>query len=384
MEKDVDEYNQEQLAGVYACLIGPRNPDPDNIPTVVTAGAGASAAAADNAAEDVAVGQQLGFGIGIGHDEGIGDDEYVVEKDVDEYNELGIIKSNINYDDNSDFASEEPSVDMTYYEDTTGTRGQNLTKGGPERPDTSGMTNASADAELKLWRKAHKKYTDGLLAAKAKLRKSLENDNDEYDDGIEYLGVTSWLLRPMSAVEAEPMCVGHSYPSKEVLLLHIAEEANLHNIEVASVRSCNNRMYFDGRGGAQFKVKAQPTLDKGWTVKEYVRWTPPTILPMGGINVGHDNDGDEHCQPSDDEEEDDEDQGNNDDFEDEDDEEGDGGDDIIGEEGNADGPPKPKRKRCQRQSPIKSKWLVPLIKACVAQRPNISNKECAHLLCLYA
>ena len=112
------------------------------------------------------------------------------------------------------------------------------------------------------------------------------------------------------------MCVGHNYPSKEVLLLRIAEEANLHNIEVASVRSCNKRVYFDGRGGSQFKVRMRPTLDKGWTVKEYARWTMPTIPPMGGINVGDDDDGDELRQLSDDEEEDHEDQGNSDDLQD--------------------------------------------------------------------
>ncbi len=67
----------------------------------------------------------------------------------------------------------------------------------------------------------------------------------------------------MSAVEAEPMCVGHNYPSKEILLLRIAEEANLHNVEVASVRICLKHVYFDGRGGANFKVRARPTLNKG-------------------------------------------------------------------------------------------------------------------------
>jgi hypothetical protein len=39
--------------------------------------------------------------------------EYVVEKDVDQYNDLGIIKSNLNYDEDSDFADEEPPVDMS-------------------------------------------------------------------------------------------------------------------------------------------------------------------------------------------------------------------------------------------------------------------------------
>ncbi len=87
-----------------------------------------------------------------------------MEKDVDQYNDLGISKSNLNYDDDSDFADEEPLVDMSYYRDANGMRGQNLTRGGPERPDTSGMTKASADAAIKQWRKAHKKYTDGLLA----------------------------------------------------------------------------------------------------------------------------------------------------------------------------------------------------------------------------
>ncbi len=74
IQRSAERAVQKQLAGMYACLVGPRNPDPDNIPTVATAGAGAGAAAADDAAEDVAVGRQLGFGIGIGHDEGIGDD----------------------------------------------------------------------------------------------------------------------------------------------------------------------------------------------------------------------------------------------------------------------------------------------------------------------
>jgi hypothetical protein len=65
-----------------------------------------------------------------------------------------------------------------------------------------------------------------LRAAKAKARKSLE-ETDNYDDAVVYLGVTTPFLRPMSDVEARPMCVGHNYPSKEVLLLRIAEEANL-------------------------------------------------------------------------------------------------------------------------------------------------------------
>ena len=171
LQKKGQEAVQQQLAGVYASLMGsPHPPDPTYIPGAATAGA---AAAADD--------EMTGYGDGlvIG-DEGIGEDDYVVEKDAERYDQYGIVKINVNYDDDSDFADEKPPADMSYYRDTNDMRGRNLTRGGPERPDTSGMTEAGANAEIKKWRKARKKYTDGLLAAKAKLRKSLE-ETDDYD-----------------------------------------------------------------------------------------------------------------------------------------------------------------------------------------------------------
>jgi hypothetical protein len=125
-----------------------------------------------------------------------------------------------------------------------------------------------------------------IAGSKSKVEEICRSNNDDYDDAIVYLGVTTPFLRPMSAVEAQPMCVDHNYSSKEVFLLCIAEEANLHNVEVANVRSCNKRVYYDGMGGAQFKVRARPTLYKGWTVKEYDRWLPPTIPPIGSTQPG--------------------------------------------------------------------------------------------------
>ncbi len=50
----------------------------------------------------MSVARDLQFGYEIGHDEGIGEDEYVLEKNVDEYNEIGIVKSNISYDEDSE------------------------------------------------------------------------------------------------------------------------------------------------------------------------------------------------------------------------------------------------------------------------------------------
>ncbi len=58
---------------MYASLVGPPNPlDPRNIPAVATAAA---------ATTDEVTGNDDGLGIG--------DDDYVVEKDVEQYNEFG-------------------------------------------------------------------------------------------------------------------------------------------------------------------------------------------------------------------------------------------------------------------------------------------------------
>ena len=88
LQRSAQEAVQQQLAGVYASLVGsPNTPDPRNIPTTATAAP---------ATTDEVTGY---YGLGIGHD------DYVVEKDVEQYNEFGIVKSNLNYDDDSVFAS---------------------------------------------------------------------------------------------------------------------------------------------------------------------------------------------------------------------------------------------------------------------------------------
>jgi hypothetical protein len=198
----------------------------------------------------------------------------------------------------------------------------------------------------------------------------------------------------MTAVEAELMIVGHNYPSKDILLMHIAEEANLHNVEAATIRSCDKRVFFQGRAGAVFTVKVRHSEEKNWAVKEYVHWTVPALPPMDNLDEVNKagDDGDNNEEEDNDEEEE---KGDNEDFysddpddlEDCDDDEKDG-DDIIGEEGDGDGILKAKKRRKRKttpkhRSPIKSRWLVPLIKQRIAECPNISNKECAHLLRLH-
>jgi hypothetical protein len=172
------------LAGVYASLMSPSIADPENIPPAATA------AAIGNAATTVVSSGRESDGAGEVREQlefGIGDDKYVFEKNVQQYNKFGVIRSSINYDEDSAFEDEEPTFDMSYYRETGGRRGRQLSAGGPKQPDVSGMTKDHADAVLKLWRKDRKKYTDAKSTAAAKLRQSGEND------GIEYLGVVTNL-----------------------------------------------------------------------------------------------------------------------------------------------------------------------------------------------
>jgi hypothetical protein len=56
-------------------------------------------------------------------------------------------------------------------------------------------------------------------------------------DIVEHSGVLTDLLRMMTEVQASPLLVGHTFPDKELLLLRMAEEANLSGCRVSSKRS---------------------------------------------------------------------------------------------------------------------------------------------------
>ena len=235
----------------YDVFLPPPVDDPPNIPPAATA------AAATSNMENVAdseTDEEDGSGSEIDDDE-----EYTADITA-QYNEYGLVRSNINYDDDSAFEDEEPVQDMSYYRAPDGRKGRKLTAGGPMRPDISGMTKERANAVLKLWRKERKKYTDSIAAAEMKRRKS------GGDDGIDYTGVATDRLRLMTTVEEAPICVGHNYPTKEILMMRIAEEANLKNCEVAIGRSDARRLHVKGRKGVPFSVKASFGLNSGWKV----------------------------------------------------------------------------------------------------------------------
>ena len=54
---------------------------------------------------------------------------------------------------------------------------------------------------------------------------------------IDYTGVVSDIMRTMTEVRASWLQVGHTFPTKEILLLRIADEANLFGVHTTIKRS---------------------------------------------------------------------------------------------------------------------------------------------------
>jgi hypothetical protein len=80
-------------------------------------------------------------------------------------------------------------------------------------------------------------------------------------------------------------------------------------VEAATIRSCDKRVFFQGRAGAVFTVKARHSEEKNWKVKEYVHWTVPALPPMDNFDevnkAGDDGDSNEEEDNDEEEEKDD-------------------------------------------------------------------------------
>jgi hypothetical protein len=84
--------------------------------------------------------------------------------------------------------------------------------------------------------------------------------------GSNHTGNLSPQLRNMTSVEKDKLMVNHTFPSKEILLIRIAEEANLSGINVSVKRSDDFRLEVVGSKQSQFEVVAACSSAKGWRV----------------------------------------------------------------------------------------------------------------------
>ncbi len=138
------------------------------------------------------------------------------------------------YEDNElfqdDTAEDDAEEDMEYYRvNSTGRWGRSLSSGGPLRPDTSGMRVAEAQIAIKEWRVLCKAHTDKMQRE----QRMLFGSNDATE--IEYSGVVDARLWLMSDVEVTPLLKGHTFLTKGILLIQIAEEADFCGCQIAIV-----------------------------------------------------------------------------------------------------------------------------------------------------
>jgi hypothetical protein len=83
---------------------------------------------------------------------------------------------------------------------------------------------------------------------------------------IKYSGVLDDRLWLMLDVEVTPMLKGHTFPTKVMLLICIAEEACFFGCQIAIVRIDNYQLHIQGCVRSLFKIKALCSLKIGWTV----------------------------------------------------------------------------------------------------------------------
>ena len=92
--------------------------------------------------------------------------------------------------------------------------------GGRQLPDLTMFADSEQGAVWKAYKKARKKYTN------MERQKPLKDARSKKKGYVGVIGDQSKQLHPMLEVEKNPLRVGHTFRSKEVLPLRIGEEAN--------------------------------------------------------------------------------------------------------------------------------------------------------------
>jgi hypothetical protein len=99
------------------------------------------------------------------------------------------------------------------------------------------------------------------------------------DNTIDYMGVVLDIMRTMTEVRASWLQVGHTLPTKDIMLLRIAEEANLFGIRMTikqsdkfqvEVRVIEDQDYF--------LVRSSYGQSSGWKVTVYVEGSGRLLL----------------------------------------------------------------------------------------------------------
>lgn len=263
--------------------------------------------------------------------------------------------------------------------------GRKPSKGRPPKPDTTNMNPQEAKEALGQWAKAWKKERDKVR------RKNVHGNGVDgcsfSDASVGYTGCITSQFRLMTEVAEFPLAEGQTFPDKDTLLIRIGEEANLYGVRTKIVRSDAFQVDVRGMKGDPFHVLAYyGTNALRWRVTKCSTrsgrqvYSPlqkkkknqhKTSIPPVEVTDLPAPDPTERLVDA---------------F------------DVVGglEEGNPDelsltaaavlptrlddSSPDKMAKKARLKSPIKSKWIVPLVHNAIAERPNLSSKEIANIL----
>ncbi len=112
--------------------------------------------------------------------------------------------------------------------------------GGPQKTDTTGMTEEQARKTREADRKKQKKWTDAVQNQRIKA-------NPIGSPSRANRGITTDTLHTMTDVEAHRLSNRHMFPTKDIFWIRIAEEAILRNISMQSLRSDHMQMKVIGK-----------------------------------------------------------------------------------------------------------------------------------------
>jgi hypothetical protein len=105
---------------------------------------------------------------------------------------------------------------------------------------------------------------------KDKARQSAANAANSGEGSIDssttFTGVCNLTLRTMSEVEQYPLCIGHSFPTNDRVLLRIAEEANLFGVRIKIKRSNSHQIHVYGVNDDFYVRAIYGDTHRRWTV----------------------------------------------------------------------------------------------------------------------
>ena len=164
------------------------------------------------------------------------------------------------YDDDELFQDDVEEEDMGYYRSVRKVSGRPLLMdGGPPRLDTEDMTAVGAAMAIADWRVTMKAFRDKQTRL---LRKSTGSTVSD----LVFTGVLNERLRTMTEVEDTLLKVDDTFPSKEILLIRTAEEANFAGCSTSAKRSDDRRLHIIGIPHSWFCMSATFSPSYGWKV----------------------------------------------------------------------------------------------------------------------